>query len=134
MNFKLQKVKYMPAQLEPGILYVSDEFEIAVHLCACGCGEKIRTPLGPTEWKVSVEKRRAGPSVWPSIGNWQLPCHSHYIIRRGNVIWCNQWTPEEITAGRHAEEERRARYYESRRRFGWNALREWTKRIFRRER
>jgi hypothetical protein len=75
MRFDLQRVRYIPAELRPGVLYVSKEFSIAVHLCACGCGTKIRTPLGPTEW--SVKKTAKGPTLDPSVGNWQEPCQSH---------------------------------------------------------
>ena len=38
MKFKMRRVHYMPKDLKPGILYVSEEFNIAIHLCACGCG------------------------------------------------------------------------------------------------
>jgi hypothetical protein len=107
----LRRVEYMPKQLEPCILYVSEEFGTAQHLCACGCGSKIRTPLGPTEW--SVQETPDGPSLWPSVGNWQQACQSHYIIRGGRIIWAGQWTPEQIAAGRHAEEARRKAYYDA---------------------
>lgn len=109
-RFTLQRVHYMPKALEPGILYVSEQFGTAAHLCACGCGAKIRTPLGPTEWKVA--ESAAGPSLWPSIGNWQQPCQSHYIIAHGGVRWAEKWTPEQIAAGRRGEEARRQAYYE----------------------
>lgn len=112
MCFRLERVHYMPQDLEAGVLYVSDEFSTAAHLCACGCRAKIRTPLGPTEW--SVEEDAGGPTLWPSVGNWQRACRSHYVIRRGEVVWCETWTPEEIAAGRAAEEERRRAHYESR--------------------
>lgn len=108
MKIKLQRVRYMPKELNPGVLYVSEEFGAAAHLCACGCGSKIRTPLGPTEW--ALEETDNGPSLRPSVGNWQLPCQSHYLIIRGEVIWAPKWTPEEIAAGR-CDEERRARAY-----------------------
>ena len=108
---KLQKVHYMPKQLESGVLYVSYEFGTAAHLCACGCGSKIRTPLGPTEW--SVEETDAGPSVWPSIGNWQLACKSHYVIKRGEIEWANTWSDKQIKAGRSKEVKKREAYYES---------------------
>lgn len=49
-RLRLERVHYMPKVLEPGVLYVSEEFGAAAHLCACGCGAKIRTPLAPTEW------------------------------------------------------------------------------------
>jgi hypothetical protein len=76
MRFVLQRVRYMPKELQPGVLYVSEEFLTAAHLCACGCGAKIRTPLGPAEW--SVEEAPQGPTLWPSVGNWQQGCRSHY--------------------------------------------------------
>lgn len=110
MKFRLQRVHYMPKNLEVGVLYVSEEFGTAAHLCACGCGSKIRTPLGPTEW--SFEETTLGPTLHPSIGNWQQACKSHYLIYQGRVIWAEQWTPERIEAGRHAEERRRKAYYD----------------------
>ena len=112
MRFKLEKVRYIPAHLQPDILYVSKEFGIAVHLCACGCGSKIRTPLGPTEW--SVRETRQGPTLRPSIGNWQERCQSHYLICRGEVKWADRWSQEQIAAGRKHEEQRRTAYFESR--------------------
>jgi hypothetical protein len=111
MRFKLERVHYMPKELSPGVLYVSEEFDIAIHLCACGCGSKVKTPLGRTEW--SFEETKKGPSMRPSIGNWQQTCQSHYWIRRGEIVWAEKWTPEEIAAGRRQEEERRRGYYEA---------------------
>lgn len=106
-----QPVEFMPRQLEPGVLYVSRKYGTAAHLCACGCGAKIRTPLGPTEW--AIEQTSHGLSVWPSIGNWQQACQSHYIIRNGRIVWCDTWTPEQILAGRQEEEARRHAYYDA---------------------
>ncbi|RYE59877.1 MAG: hypothetical protein EOO82_03930, partial [Oxalobacteraceae bacterium] len=98
MRIKLERVRAMPPRLQPNVLYVSEEFETAAHLCACGCGSKIRTPLGPTEWRLTDHPE--GPSLTPSVGNWQLPCKAHYWIDRGRIEWSTQWTPEQITAGR----------------------------------
>lgn len=111
MRFTLQRVHYMPKELEPGVLYVSEEFGTAAHLCACGCGAKIRTPLGPTEWV--VEDTARGPSLTPSVGNWQQPCLSHYWIYEGEIRWAAKWTPAQIAAGRHREQERRRAYYDA---------------------
>lgn len=99
----------MPKELESGILYVSEEFSTAAHLCACGCGTKIRTPLGPTEW--SFKETTEGPTLHPSIGNWQQPCKSHYWIRNGQVLWAGKMTVEQILEGRAAEVSRRKDYY-----------------------
>lgn len=107
----LQRVEYMPKQLKVGVLYVSEKFGAVAHLCACGCGEKIRTPLGPTEW--AFTESRSGPSLWPSVGNWQKACRSHYIIDGGDIIWCGAWTPEQIMAGRRIENAKRKAYYDT---------------------
>lgn len=111
MKIKLQRVHYMPKELKPGVLYVSEDFGVAAHLCACGCGSKIRTPLGPTDW--ALEETDSGPSLSPSVGNWQLACQSHYWIYRGRIRWARKWTSKEIVAGRRDEEERRFAYYEA---------------------
>jgi len=111
MKIKLQYTQYMPKELELGVLYVSKEFETAAHLCACGCGAKIRTPLGPTEW--TFEETINGPSLNPSIGNWQQKCKSHYWIYKGEVRWAKEWSQDMIDRGRHGEETRRSIYYEN---------------------
>jgi hypothetical protein len=132
-GFQLKRVRLMPRQLEPGLLYVSEEFEVAGHLCACGCGNKVITPLGPAEWSFKDEKR--GPTVSPSIGSWQLPCKSHYWITGGEVRWAEQWTPDQIERGRLAEEVRRRAYYESRKKPARHPLRaiwRWLRDLFRR--
>ncbi len=111
MTFKLERVHFMPKDLEPGVLYFSNEFGTAAHLCPCGCGSKVRTPIGPTEW--FIEESNEGPSLFPSIGNWQLPCRSHYWISKGKVDWSDQWTEEEISEGRRSESSRRRKHFEN---------------------
>lgn len=110
-KIKLRHVHYIPKDLESGILYVARDFDAVAHLCPCGCGSKIRTPLGPTEW--FLEETAAGPTLTPSIGNWQQTCQSHYWIHEGKIIWSSQWAHEEIVAGRRLEEERRFAYYDA---------------------
>lgn len=110
-KFELRKVQYMPTKLEPGILYIAEEFGAAAHLCACGCGAIVRTPLDPAEW--SLTETEDGPSLYPSIGNWQEPCQSHYWIERGKVKWAAKWTSGQIEAGRRREQERRVEYYKA---------------------
>jgi len=108
-TIRLERVQYLPKQLSPGILYVSEKYSVAGHLCACGCGNKVVTPLGPAEWSFSEEGGL--PSLWPSVGNWQLPCRSHYIISHGHINWAGAWTDAQVLAGRRAEEHRRQAYY-----------------------
>ena len=131
LKFELQRVHYMPKTLKPNVLYISEEFGAVAHLCACGCGAKIRTPLGPTEW--TLEETESGPTLTPSVGNWQQACQSHYLICRGEVRWCKKWTPDQIARGRHNEEERRRKYYDAleRRRGGiLQKIWHWVKELF----
>lgn len=111
-SIALSKVKYVPRALEHNVLYVSEEFHTAAHLCLCGCGTKVVTPLGPAKWRFTEDAGR--PSLWPSIGNWQLPCKSHYVIRHGQVLWAGEWTDEEIEAGRKHERAALEAHYRSR--------------------
>jgi hypothetical protein len=108
-RIEIERVRLMPKELREGVLYVSEEFGTAAHLCACGCGNKVRTPLGPTEWSLRITEE--GPSLHPSIGNWQLPCRSHYWITGGRIMWAAAWTEQQVVAGRRAEDERRRAYY-----------------------
>ncbi|MCE5190332.1 MAG: hypothetical protein LLG08_00895 [Actinomycetia bacterium] len=43
----------MPQTLEPGRLYISKRFRTAAHLCACGCGGRVVTPLKPAKWQLT---------------------------------------------------------------------------------
>ncbi len=78
-------VESAPARLEPGLLYISIKYHTVLHLCACGCNEEIVTPLAPDQWHIEFDG--ASISMSPSIGNFRLPCHSHYFIRHNQVVW-----------------------------------------------
>ena len=123
MSYRVERVHYMPKELEAGVLYVSDEFETAAHLCACGCGSKVRTPLLPTEWSLSGTDAR--PTLRPSVGNWQRPCQSHYLINGGKIEWATEWSAEKIAAGRRAEQLRREEYFSALRAPWWKRLWLW---------
>jgi hypothetical protein len=75
----------LPPSLEPHVLYVSMKCGTVVHLCACSCGRKVVTPLTPKDWKLTFDGETL--TLYPSIGNWQYPCRSHYWIRNSRVIW-----------------------------------------------
>jgi hypothetical protein len=83
-------VKHMPETKEPGILYVSKEFDLAIHLCACGCGGEAVTPLREPElnsgWILTQEAN--GPTLRPSIGHQKWPCRSHYFVTDGRIELC----------------------------------------------
>jgi len=109
MKMRAQLVRFIPDNPEPGMLYVSTEFAIAVHRCACGCGSTVKTPLGPTDWE--FENTQSGPTLYPSIGNWQR-CGSHYFITAGDIIWSDKWSPTQIAAGRRAEQRRSQDFFD----------------------
>jgi len=102
---------HIPEHLEPGVLYVSMKYATAAHSCCCGCGEEVVTPFTPTDWKLLFDGR--ANSLWPSIGNWMLPCRSHYVVREGIVIDARSWTNEEIVTERRRDRAAKARYYGS---------------------
>lgn len=87
-------VEFVPTALSPGVLYISERFKTASHLCACGCGEKVVTPLSPAKWKLYRE--RDGVTLDPSIGNWDYACRSHYFIRRNKVVWAGTFSADRI--------------------------------------
>jgi hypothetical protein len=91
----LNFVELMPKEIEDGVLYISMEYATAIHLCACGCGNKVVTPLSPKDWKLTFDGDSI--SLSPSIGNWNFDCKSHYWIKNNNVRWDNSW-PNESTS------------------------------------
>lgn len=85
-EFEIKSVERIPHKLKQGILYFCLECQVAVHLCACGCGEKTVTPLGMNGWALNF--RDGELSLSPSIGNFNIPCKSHYFITNNKVRWC----------------------------------------------
>jgi hypothetical protein len=110
LHLKHQFVRYIPEQLEPGVIYISMEYATAVHCCCCGCSEQVVTPFGPTDWKLTFDGETI--SLWPSIGNWNFSCRSHYIIRRSLVIGRESWKNDRIVEGREWDKEKKQRYYD----------------------
>ncbi|MBN9158130.1 DUF6527 family protein [Microbacterium sp.] len=85
-------VDLLPPALEPGVVYISGTHNIAAHLCCCGCGEEIVTPLGKAGWMLHYDGQ---VTLSPSVGNGALACRSHYIIRDSRIHWLSEMTAEE---------------------------------------
>ena len=85
-KFKHLFIDSIPARLQGGVLYVCLKHNMVSHLCACGCGHRIDTPIDPDEWRLMFDGN--GISLWPSIGNWDIPCRSHYYITNSMAIPC----------------------------------------------
>jgi hypothetical protein len=102
-------VESAPSNLEDGILYVSTKFRTVMHRCCCGCGSEVVTPLGPTDWKLTFDG--VSISLNPSVGNWSLPCRSHYWVERNVARWAGDISDEKIAALREDDRLLKERYY-----------------------
>lgn len=102
-------VQHAPQPLEPGVLYISMEFATAMHLCCCGCSLEVVTPFTPTDWKLIFDGETV--SLTPSIGNWNFPCRSHYIVRRNRVIEAEPWTDEMVRAEQRRDKAAKSTYF-----------------------
>jgi hypothetical protein len=109
-TLKPQYVDFMPKALEDGVLYISEKYSTAVHKCCCGCGEKVVTPLKPTEWSLSVVKDAV--TLSPSIGNWSFPCQSHYWIRNNRVEWSGMMAKSTIERNRRRDQVAKQKHFE----------------------
>jgi Family of unknown function (DUF6527) len=122
--FRPVVVDIVPDRLDEGVLYISLKYKTALHKCACGCGNEVVTPLGPTDWRLSEASGRI--SLWPSVGSWNLPCRSHYWIRQDAVAWDVPWSDDKIAAARTRERETKQRHFAAKAREGlWQRLWRW---------
>nr|WP_315394798.1 DUF6527 family protein [uncultured Sphingobacterium sp.] len=103
-------VEFIPQVVEEGVLYVSIEYCTAIHMCICGCGNKVVTPLSPTDWKLTFNGKAV--TLHPSIGNWNFKCQSHYWIINNKIEFASSWNKREIRKGRERDIERKKEYFE----------------------
>lgn len=74
----------MPEEKQEGIIYVSQDFNLVIHLCPCGCKKEVVTPFGKDDWTITIENDLV--TLFPSIGNFQFPCKSHYWLVKNEII------------------------------------------------
>lgn len=103
-------VDFIPERLDTGVLYISQPYKTVVHKCCCGCGEEVVTPLGPADWSLRVADGVV--TLHPSIGNWSLPCRSHYWIRNSRVVWAGPMAQREVERGRTLDRAYRNAYFD----------------------
>lgn len=81
-------VEFAPAVLEEQKLYISDKYKTAIHNCLCGCRNETITPLGGgSNWDL-VKESNGTVSLIGSVGNYNFPCKSHYIITKNIANFC----------------------------------------------
>lgn len=122
-------VDFIPAAPAPGVLYVSRKYSTATHLCCCGCGNKVVTPLKPGGWRLATTADTV--SLHPSIGNWSFPCMSHYWIRENRVVWAGAFSKEEIDEVRRSDRIAREKHFDAPRPSLWQRFAAWLVQLFR---
>lgn len=146
VRFRHEVVTFIPETLQANTLYVTTDGDVAGHLCACGCGREVITPLSPMDWSITFD--RCGATLSPSIGNWAFPCRSHYFIWDGTLVWAGDMSDKDIAQGRRRAKANKQMYYERlnepkptlhagapdyslrRQRSAWERLVDWWRRRF----
>ena len=131
-------VTQFPRTFEDGVLYISEEFETAGHMCCCGCGERVITPLNPAKWQIRKDGNKV--SLSPSVGNWNYACQSHYWISRSKVIETKKFDARTIQAVQRRDRRDMERYIERtnatmtspkmQKPSLWEKLTDWLKKLF----
>ncbi len=65
--------------------------------------------MTPTDWKLTYDGETI--SLNPSVGNWNLACRSHYVIKKGRVIEAGPWSDDQVAAERKRDRNAKARHY-----------------------
>ena len=92
-EFKIKKVRpvfcdELPSYKDTvteGLIYISKKYEIAMHLCPCGCGGESVTPFNEGEWKLTIDESNK-VTLYPSILNTNCPNKAHYHIKSNHII------------------------------------------------
>jgi hypothetical protein len=90
--------EFIPKELEDGIIYITMHYRTAIHLCPCGCGNKVVTRFSPRDWTLIFDGNTV--SLSPSVGNWNFDCRSHYWIRNNEIHMAATWSESKIKASR----------------------------------
>jgi len=102
-------VEFIPDEIKDGVLYISIRYNTATHKCPSGCGEIVVTPITPTDWTLIWNGESV--SLYPSIGNWSLPCESHYWIRKNRIVWAKKWDKQEIEDAKDIDSRNKTYYF-----------------------
>lgn len=100
MKYRYLLVDRIPAQISEGIVYYTEEYELAGLLCACGCSHRI-TLLVPDSHRIYDDGGYA--TIYPSVGVFDSLCKSHYIISAGNIQWLPAFTGAQAANIMHAQ-------------------------------
>ncbi len=104
-------VEFIPEDLKNRVLYITIKYRTAVHLCICGCGNKVVTPFSPIDWKLLFDGSTI--TLYPSIGNWNFDCQSHYFITNSRIKKVRRWSKRKIEDNRKEDADRKAEFYKT---------------------
>lgn len=90
--FELVEVEFIPETLEEGRFYHSEKFQIANHLCPCGCKQEFPVPIKPGEWQIT---NKDNLSISPSFLH-RIHCKAHYVITNGNANILREGLPQNL--------------------------------------
>ncbi len=98
-------VELIPDRLADNILYISLEYRTAIHKCGCDCGHEIVTPISPNDWQLTFDGKTI--TLYPSIGNYNLPCQSHYWIRNNIIQFVQDHQEKKVKGEKKAANKRK---------------------------
>ncbi|MHB8165996.1 MAG: DUF6527 family protein [Sulfuricella sp.] len=70
---------------------------------------QVVTPFSPTDWQMTFDGEAI--SLSPSIGNWNFPCRSHYLIKKDQVVVAESWGSKQNEVGRSQDRAKKAKHY-----------------------
>ncbi len=106
---KFKFVETIPDFLEENVVYITTHYNTAVHKCMCGCGNEVVTPITPHDWELIYNGESI--TLYPSIGNWNFDCKSHYWIRSSEIVWAEKWSKDRIDFNRMLDKSNKDEYY-----------------------
>jgi hypothetical protein len=79
-------IETIPDILEENKIYISEQNKVSIHLCLCGCKTEVVLIIGYPHWNHFIKNDKL--TIVPSIGNFQIPCKSHYVItnNKANIL------------------------------------------------
>jgi hypothetical protein len=104
-----QFTNLIPDQLEEGVVHISVQYRVAVHLCPCGCRDRVVTPFSPVQWSLLFDGETV--SLNPSIAG--VHCNAHYFITGSRVRWVRPLTQREREAASHRDAAAAAAWYQN---------------------
>ncbi len=97
LRYATARVAERPERLEPRTLYIvgegNDRF-CAAMVCPCGCGADLNMSLvagDEPSWRAKTHLDGTS-TLFPSVAR-TMGCRSHFVLRRGRVIWCTWQAP-----------------------------------------